>query len=110
MSKHDFPAQEFSDRRSRVRDAIGKAGLDWLLVFHPVSIHWLTGSDAKSYQEFQCLLISAEDGPVTVLTRAGERDEFREDALVDRLRTWGGGEAEDPIAAFERLAGSLGLL
>ncbi len=104
MSKHDFSADEFSSRRSRVREAIGTAGLDWLLVFHPVSIHWLTGSDAKSYQEFQCLLISARPGPVTILTREGERNEFRDDALVDEIRTWGGGEPEDPVAAFERLA------
>jgi Xaa-Pro dipeptidase len=109
MSKHDFSAAEFSSRRSRVRDAIAQAGLDWLVAFHPVSIHWLTGSDAKSYQEFQCLLISAEDGPVRVLTRGGERNEFQDDALVDQLHTWGGGEPDDPIAAFGRLADSLGL-
>ena len=60
MSKHDFSAEEFATRRSRVREAIGAAGLDWFLLFHPVSIRWLTGSDAKSYQEFQCLLISAK--------------------------------------------------
>lgn len=110
MSKHDFTVKEFSSRRSRVREAMDQAGLDWLVLFHPVSIHWLTGSDAKSYQEFQCLLFSAEPGPVTVLTRAGERDEFRDDALVDQIVGWGGGEIEDPIAAFERLARSLGLL
>ncbi|MEK6258173.1 MAG: Xaa-Pro peptidase family protein [Planctomycetota bacterium] len=104
MSKHDFSTDEFSSRRSRVREAIGRAGLDWLLVFHPVSIHWLTGSDAKSYQEFQCLLISAEPGPVTVLTREGERCEFQDDALVDQLFTFGGPEPEDPMEAFERLA------
>src|SRR5205823_4776073 len=109
MSKHDFPAEEFSSRRSRVRDALGKAGLDWLLVFHPVSIHWLTGSDAKSYQEFQCLLISVKPGPVSVLTREGERNEFQDDALIDHLWTFGGPEPEDPIAAFERLAESLDL-
>lgn len=109
MSKHDFSEEEFSSRRLRVRDAIGKAGLDWLVVFHPVSIHWLTGSDAKSYQEFQCLLISARPGPVVVLTREGERNEFLDDALVDRLETWGGSDPEDPIAVFERLAGSLGI-
>src|SRR3954454_625882 len=101
MSKRDFTAEEFALRRARTRAAIGQAGLDWLFVFHPVSIHWLTGSDAKSYQEFQCLLISAADGPVTVLTREGERNEFEDDALVDQLRTWGGGKNEDPIDAFE---------
>lgn len=110
MSKHDFTIEEFSSRRLRVREAMGQAGLDWLVLFHPVSIHWLTGSDAKSYQEFQCLLFSTKPGPVSVLTRAGERDEFRDDALVDQIIGWGGGEIEDPIAAFERLARSLGLL
>jgi Xaa-Pro dipeptidase len=109
MSKHDFPAEEFASRRSRVRAAVGQAGLDWLLVFHPVSIRWLTGSDAKSYQEFQCLLISAKPGPIVVLTREGERNEFQDDALVDQLWTFGGPEPEDPIAAFTWLAGSLDL-
>lgn len=109
MSKHDFTAEEFALRRSRAREAIGAAGLDWFIAFHPVSIRWLTGSDAKSYQEFQCLLISAKPGPISVLTRDGERAEFLTDALVDDLHTWGGGEPEDPIAALERIAESLGV-
>jgi Xaa-Pro dipeptidase len=77
---------------------------------HPVSIRWLTGSDAKSYQEFQCLLISAKPGPICVLARDGERNEFRDDALVDELHTWGGGEPDDPIAALERLARQQGVI
>jgi Xaa-Pro dipeptidase len=51
LSKHDFSPEEFASRCSRVRAVMSQAGLDWLLVFHPVSIHWLTGSDAKSYQD-----------------------------------------------------------
>jgi len=109
MSRYDFTTEEFSARRQRARDAIAAAGLDWFLVFHPVSIRWLTGSDAKSYQEFQCLLISAKPGPIVVLTRDGERNEFRDDALVDELHTWGGGEPEDPIAALESVAKRYGL-
>ena len=109
MSKHDFSADEFAFRRSRAREAIGNAGLDWMLLFHPVSIRWLTGTDAKSYQEFQCLLISAKLGPISVLTRDGERNEFLDDALVDQLQTWGGGEPEDPIAALAQLAETLGV-
>lgn len=109
MSKHDFSIEEFSLRRQRAREALAAAGLDWLLVIHPVSIRWLTGSDAKSYQEFQCLLISAKPGPIVVLTRDGERNEFRDDALVDELHSWGGGEPEDPIAALEAVAKRHGL-
>ncbi len=109
MSKHDFSLEEFAERRTRVRAAMAAAGLDWLVIFHPVGIHWLTGSDAKSYQEFQCLLISARPGPLTILTREGERNEFQDDALVDAIHTFGGGENEDAVAAFERLALKLGL-
>src|SRR5688572_18332623 len=109
MSKHDFSPEEFASRRSRVRAAMEQAGLDWLVAFHPVSIHWLTGSDAKSYQEFQCLILSAESGVVGVLTREGERNEYEQDALVDQLWTWGGGKTEDPVAAFASIAKSLGL-
>ena len=66
------------------------AGLDWLVAVHPVSIHWLTGSDAKSYQEFQCLLIGAASGqPLVVLTRNGEVHEFETDSLADEVdRLW----------------------
>lgn len=109
MSKHDFPRDEFAARLTRVRHAVAKEGLDWLLVFHPVSIHWLTGSDAKSYQAFQCLFVSAEGRPLTILTREGERSEFTDDSLADQVETWGGGEPEDPIEAFRRLADRLGL-
>src|SRR4051794_22899334 len=92
MSKHDFPPAEFADRRARARRAIGDRGLDWLLVFHPVTIHWLTGSEAKSYQAFQCLLVAAEDRPLVILTRESERAEFEQESLVDDVRTWGGPE------------------
>lgn len=109
MSKLDFLAQDFEFRRKRVREAVASAGLDWFIAFHPVSIHWLTGSDAKSYQEFQCLFISAESDEVGVITREGERNEFQDDALVDQLWTFGIPEPEDPILLFQKVAASLGL-
>jgi Xaa-Pro dipeptidase len=109
MSRNDFPADEFTLRRTRARAAMTAAGLDWLIVIHPVSIRWLTGSDAKSYQEFQCLLLGSRPGPICVLTRAGEVNEFLADALVDDVHGWGGGDSDDPIAALERIATSLGI-
>lgn len=104
MSRHDFSQQEFEQRRARVREAMHALALDWMVLFHPVSIHWLTGSDAKSYQEFQCLLLPADaHKPVVVLTRAGEVNEFVQDAWVDVVQGYGGGENEDPMAAFARM-------
>ncbi|MEO7939508.1 MAG: Xaa-Pro peptidase family protein [Burkholderiaceae bacterium] len=110
MSRHDFSQQEFDQRRARVREAMHALALDWMVLFHPVSIHWLTGSDAKSYQEFQCLLLPADvDKPVVMLIRAGEVNEFVQDAWVDVVQGYGGGENEDPMAAFARMGQRHGL-
>lgn len=109
MSKLDFADDEFAVRLRRTREAMGASGLDWLVAIHPASIHWLTGSDAKSYQEFQCLLVGARDEPLVVLTRNGEVHEFETDSLADIVVGYGGGENEDPVAAFAALAGRHGL-
>lgn len=109
MSRFDFSDEEFAARRQKTRAAMIAKGLDWLVVIHPVAIRWLTGSDAKSYQEFQCLLFSAKAGPVVILTRSGEANEFRDDALVDEIIPYGGGEPDDPMAAFAEVARRHGL-
>lgn len=110
MSKADFTRSEFAERLARTRAALRERGLDWLIAIHPVSIHWLTGSDAKSYQEFQCLLVGARDEPLIVLARMGEVNEFLADSLCDEVHGFGGGETEDPIQAFASLARRHGLL
>src|SRR5208282_1296121 len=92
MSKPDFPAEEFADRLARAREAIGTAGLDWLLVMHPMSLHWLIGTEAKSFQAFQCLALSARAAPLVMFTRSSERCEFIEDSLADEVVGWSGGE------------------
>ncbi len=109
MSKHDFPLDEFASRQSRTREATGAAGLDWLIVIHPMSLHWLIGTEAKSYQAFQCLLLSAKPGPLIMFTRLSECCEFVQDSLADEVIGWGGAEPEDPIEAFRALVDRLGL-
>ncbi len=111
MSRGDFAPAAFDERLRLVREQMRARGLRFLIVIHPASIHWLTGSEAKSYQEFQCLLVGvADDAPLVVLTRAGEVHEFETDARVDEIVGWGGGISEDPIAAFETLARRHGVL
>ncbi len=105
MSRGDFSPEEFDRRLTLVREQMRAQHLRFLVVIHPASIHWLTGSEAKSYQEFQCLLVGvADDAPLVVLTRAGEVHEFETDACVDAVVGWGGGVTEDPIVAFEAVA------
>jgi Xaa-Pro dipeptidase len=109
VSKADFSVEEFAERLQRVRAAADAAGLDWLILTHPVSIHWLTGSDAKSYQAFQCLFVDAHGAPTTMLTRESERCEFEQDSVIGGLETWGGNEPADPLTVFERVVDGLGL-
>ncbi len=109
MSKHDFTVAEFADRLHRLRQNIAAAGLDWLLVLHPVSIRWLIGQDTKSYTVFQCLPVSAEPRPLVMFTRGTERAEFEADTVAEEFRFYGGGEPEDPMQAFARFADELGL-
>ena len=110
MSKHDFPPAEFADRLTRLRASIAQAGLDWLLVLHPVSIRWLIGQDTKSYTVFQCLPVSANPGKLIMFTRGTERSEFAADTMAEELRTYGGGEPEDPMPAFARFLSELGVI
>lgn len=110
MSRHDFTPAEFAGRQARLAAAMAEAELDWLVVVHPASIHWLTGSEAKSYQEFQCLLVSADRGPTAAFVRAGEVAELEADASVPEVVGWGGGILEDPVAALAPLARRLGML
>jgi Xaa-Pro aminopeptidase len=109
MSKHDFTPTEFADRLTRLQDAIAGAGLDWLLVLHPVSIRWLIGQDTKSYTIFQCLPVSVQPRKLIMFTRGTDRAEFAADTMAEQLRCYGGGEPEDPIQAFARFADELGL-
>lgn len=111
MARGDFAPEEFQRRLGLVRERMRDRRLHNLVVIHPASIHWLTGSESKSYQEFQCLLVGlSDDAPVVVLARAGESHEFETDARVDEVLGWGGGITEDPIAAFESMARRHGVL
>jgi Xaa-Pro aminopeptidase len=109
MSKNDFTKEEFANRLARAREAIGKAGLDWLIVIHPVSMRWLIGQDNKSYTAFQCLPVSAKDGKLEVFAREMERNEFEADSMADAVRSYNGGEPEDPMEAFAKFAADRGL-
>jgi Xaa-Pro dipeptidase len=110
MSKHDFAPAEFAERLARARAAVAEAGLDWMVLFNPVSILWLIAGEAKSYRAFQCLLLAADEKPLVMLTNGTDVAEWRDDSLADEVHGWAGPEPEDPIDAFARLARDKGLL
>ncbi len=110
MWKNAFTLDEFHHRQRRVRAAMEVAGIDLLLVFHPVNIQYLIGSQAKSYQEFQVLFFPLEDASLTILMRLAEVPEISDLSLADEVRGWGGREPEDPLDAFAKILSEKGYL
>lgn len=133
MSESAFPKVEYDARLSKVRSAMGAAGLDALVVTGPENIFYLSGQQTPGYYTFQCMIVSLDEEPVFLL-RQLELQNFRSntfianaevypdnaqpaDALVDqleRLRLVGkrvGIEKRGwflPIALYERLVARLG--
>lgn len=103
MSKFEFEMKEFEERHARVRAAMDKEGLDLILVIAPQNIHWLIGTRAKCFQEFQCLFFTREPGPLTVVMRLAEVLEYTEQSLAEDIRGWGGREPEDPIDVVKKI-------
>ena len=109
MSPFDCPPGELARRRDAVFAALDQRGLSTFLIFHPTSIHWLTGSQTKGFQAFQCLLVHRPSSRLVMFVRESERNEFQDEAHVDEMFCWGGTASVDPIDGFVQVAKSLGL-
>ncbi len=103
MSKEDFSMNEFQQRHVKLRTAMAEAQIDLMLITSPISIHWLLGSRAKSYQEFQCLFFPQEEKPLVIITRLAEVAEYIDTSLADEVVGWGGREPEKPIEAINKV-------
>ncbi|MFC1878115.1 M24 family metallopeptidase [Thermodesulfobacteriota bacterium] len=103
MSKEEFSKEEFHQRHVKLRSVMAEARIDLLLVTSPISIHWLLGSRAKSYQEFQCLFFPQDEKPLAVITRMAEVAEYYDTSLADEVYGWGGREPEKPIAVVKQV-------
>ncbi len=110
LSKHDFTAGEFAGRQQRVRSKMEEQGIDLLLVFHPTNIQYLSGSRAKSYQEFQVLFFPLEEAPMTIMMRLAEVPEMTDHCLAEDVHGWGGREPEDPVEVFADIMKEKGYL
>src|SRR5262249_38118784 len=60
----DFSMAEYGERLARTRQAMGRAGIDLLIVSDPSNMHWLTGYDGWSFYVHQCVLVPPEGEPI----------------------------------------------
>jgi len=95
MALH-FTRQEFEQRIASARARLREADLAALLVFGQESHYYLTGYDTSGFVFFQCLVVTADDGPLTLLTRRPDREQARLTSVIEDVRLWYDAEGKDP--------------
>lgn len=111
MSSHrlPFPESEHRDRLAAARAGLAERGFDALLCFAQESHYYLTGYDGGGYVFFQCLVVTADDRPLTLLCRRPDVAQARDTSLVDDIRVWFDAEGADPAVELRDILDGLGL-
>ena len=109
MPSLPFEEAEHRDRIARLRARLAERGLDALLCFGQESHYYLTGYDGGGYVFFQCLMVTADDRPLTLLCRRPDVAQARDTSLIDEVRVWFDAEGADPGAALRDILGEKGL-
>ena len=110
MALH-FSRDEFAARTGAARQALRDAGLDALLIFGQENHYYLTGFDTSGYVFFQCAVLTADDQPITLLTRLPDYEQAKRTSVIEDIRLWYDAEGVDPandlmdILAEKGLAG-----
>ncbi len=95
MALH-FERREFDRRVERARARLKRDGLAGLLVFGPESHYYLTGYDTTGYVFFQCLVLTADEQPITLLTRRPDLEQARRTSTIEDVRLWYDSDGKDP--------------
>ncbi len=103
-----FTAEELAERRAATCRAMGREGLDGLLMFRQESMYYLTGYDTFGYVYFQCLYLGA-DGRMFLLTRSADLRQAQLTSVVDDVRVWVDGPGADPASELRDMLVDWGL-
>ncbi len=95
MALH-FERAEFEARIEAARAKLREADLSALLIFGQESHYYLTGFDTSGYVFFQCLVLTADDQPLTLLTRRPDLEQARITSIIEDIRLWYDSEGKDP--------------
>lgn len=79
-----FPKAEFDRRIARLRTAMGKAGINALLVNGPENLFYLSGQQTPGYYTFQCLVVPAA-GDCFMVIRTLEAMNARSNTYIDEI-------------------------
>jgi Xaa-Pro dipeptidase len=95
MALH-FERAEFDDRLAAARAALRRDDLAAILVFAQESLFYLTGFDTTGFVFFQCAVLTADEAPITLLTRRPDLEQARRTSTITDIRLWYDKEGADP--------------
>ncbi|MFX0540873.1 M24 family metallopeptidase [Roseovarius sp. S4756] len=104
-----FDRSEFDQRLANARKLMQRDGLDALLVFSQESLFYLTGFDTKGFVFFQCMVVTADDAPVTLLTRRPDLEQARRTSIIEDIRLWYDAPGADPSSELHEILTEKGL-
>ena len=104
-----FAKDELTGRISRARGRLSDNRLDALLCFSQESDYYLTGYDTSGFVFFQCLILTADDQPVTLLTRRPDLEQARHTSIIEDIRVWYDSEEADPTEDLQAILEEKGL-
>ena len=91
-----FERAEFDQRVANARAAMRREGLDALLLFAQESTYYLTGYDTSGFVFFQCAVLTADERPMTLLTRRPDLEQARRTSTFEDIRLWYDAPGMDP--------------
>jgi len=107
MALH-FSVDELQARIHRARQALAEQGLDALLVFSQESRYYLTGSNTSGYVFFTCAVLTADQQPITLLTRRPDVEPARRTSIIPDVRVWYDAEDANPADELKAILAEKG--
>jgi Xaa-Pro dipeptidase len=108
MALH-FAVEEFEARVAKARAALRRDGLAAVLLFSQESLFYLTGFDTSGFVFFQCAVLTADEGPIVLLTRRPDLEQARRTSTIEDIRLWYDTEGADPSRELQAILEEKGL-
>ena len=104
-----FRREEHEERIARARRALIDRDLAALLIFSQESNFYFTGYDTAGYVFFQCCVLSADEQPITLLTRRPDVQQAHETSIIPDVRVWYDAEEANPALDLRAILAEKGL-
>ena len=108
MTLH-FDRAEFDRRIANARQDLVERGLAAVLIFAQESHYYLSGYDTTGYVFFQCLVLTADQQPLTLLTRRPDLEQARRTSVIEDIRIWYDREDASPTDELKDILAEKGL-